>query len=133
MAIVGTSKLQSYQQMEVGTIIRKILRQYDSSNDIIISGGAKGVDTLAVDRAKRLGFSVKIHKPTLEEWKYYKERNLLIANECDHLYCITTPVYKIRCYHHGTPQDHEKTAGCWTMKKALELDKKCNILVISQI
>jgi len=56
-------------------------------------------------------------------------RNLEIANECDKLFCISIPVHDKKCYHHNPSQDHEKTAGCWTLRKASELNKPCRLLV----
>jgi hypothetical protein len=110
--------------------IALVLKRYDVKNDIIISGGAKGVDSLAVEIAEALRFQVIIYHPDKQEWKYFRQRNLRIADECDELHCFTIPVKTEKCYHHDTPMEHEKTAGCWTACKAFEQDKSCQLIVI---
>lgn len=131
IAIVGTTvTLTENEERDIRQFIGLTLHRYNSTKDTIISGGAKGVDTMAIEIAKGQYFKTEIYDATLPEWKYYKERNLLIAKNCDELYCISVPVHKIQCYHHDGLQDHEKTAACWTMKKALELHKVCQLMVI---
>ncbi len=133
VAIVGTSiDLTDNEERDVRQFIAMILKnRYAGNNDIIISGGAKGVDLLAIQVAQGLGFKTKIYNPKKQSWKHFKQRNMKIANDCDELHCISVPVHKKKCYHHEEPQEHEKTAGCWTMKKALEMDKPCQLIVTS--
>jgi hypothetical protein len=56
-----------------------------TSNDTIISGGAKGVDTYAQDYAEYIGCKMIIFypNPIEESPKKYFSRNLKIAQECD--------------------------------------------------
>lgn len=133
VAIVGTSiDLLDGEERDVRQFIAMILKnRYSPSDTIVISGGAKGVDSLAIEVAQGLGFKTKIYHPKLQRWNFYKKRNLQIAKECDELHCLSIPVRKVRCFHHEEPQEHEKTAGCWTMNKALELDKPCQLIVTS--
>lgn len=130
IAIIGTTvNLTENEERDIRQFIGLTLHRYDPKKDVIISGGAKGVDTMAIEIAEGQYFKTEIYNPTLPEWKYYKERNLLISKNCDELYCISVPVHKVKCYHHDTLQDHEKTAACWTMKKALEEKKVCQLMV----
>lgn len=131
IAIVGTSKITDREEQHVRQLCSEILGHYMSPNCVIISGGAEGVDQIALDVAKSLGLRIKEYLPNRRSWEFFKKRNTHIANECDRLYCITTKVKTEKCYHHFTkPQDHQKTAGCWTLKIAKELGKFTKLFVI---
>jgi len=132
VAIVGTSHaLTENEERDIQQLIAGIINDYDEDSDEIISGGAKGVDTMAIELASSRGFLFRTILPESEKWEGgYKERNLKIAKMCDALYCISIPIHDKKCYHHTeikTP--HEKTAGCWTMKEALKLNKECMLLI----
>ena len=108
---------------------------------MIISGGAKGVDKMAIEIAKGLGFQTKEFLPEVYDWTPkgqnigkigYKKRNLQIAEECDKILCFTIPAkhdYE-KCYHHKPKQQHKKTAGCWTVNKVVEMKKPFELWVI---
>lgn len=133
VAIVGTTtNLSEDEQRVMKQEIALVLKKYPI-NTIIISGGAKGVDTIALEIAKDIGFTTQEYKPEKEQWEFYKKRNLQIANDCDELYCFSVCVRKgkVKCYHHNPPQDHQKTAGCWTLEKAAQMIKPCTLVVIS--
>ena len=131
VAIVGTTiPLTENEERDMRQYISLVLKRHSTSDTTVISGGAKGVDTIALEVANGLGFKTKAYCPEKEEWKFYKIRNLEIANECDELHCFSVSVHKTKCYHHNTPQDHEKTAGCWTASKAFESGKSCQLVVI---
>lgn len=133
IAIVGTSHaLTENEERDIQQLIANILNDYDRDSDEIISGGAKGVDIMAIELASSRGFIFHTILPESEKWEGgYKERNLKIAKMCDALYCISIPERskKERCYHHTPPAKHQKTAGCWTMKEALKLNKECMLLI----
>jgi len=129
IAIVGISKPISI--VLIHGVIHKLLNSYDPKKDEVISGGARGVDTFVQKVAESIGFAVSIRSPKSQTWQDFKERNLVIADECDILYCITNKTYSKMCYHHGDiHQDHQKTAGCWTMNKAIELNKPCKLFIV---
>jgi hypothetical protein len=137
VAIVGTTaKLSAEQTDYMRRLIYLTLKDYPKDT-IIISGGAKGVDKIAVEIATDLdlGTNEKDYLPEVNDWNDvdgkigYQTRNLKLATDCDVLYCFTIPWVKTKCYHHSTPQYHEKTAGCWTMKEALKMNKKCHLIV----
>lgn len=132
VAIVGTSiNLTENEERDVRQYIAMMLKSNYLTDDIqVLSGGAKGVDSIAVEVARGLFMKTKVFPPKKNEKFYYFQRNEKIAKECDELYCITIPTRRVKCYHHDPPQDHEKTAGCWTMNKALKLKKQCKLIVI---
>lgn len=58
---------------------------YITPNDIIISGGAEGIDTYAQEYAKKIGCEILIlyPKPKEPSPERYFNRNLEIAKRCD--------------------------------------------------
>ena len=130
LAIVGTSHaMTENEERDVRQFVAMILKDFDPQTTTIVSGGAKGVDNTAQEIALLQGFAVKPIFPMGFGTKANLARNVEIANECDQLFCISIPVHDKECYHHKPPQDHQKTAGCYTMNKALELNKPCRLLV----
>jgi hypothetical protein len=117
------------EERDVRQFVAMILKDYDPLTTTIVSGGAKGVDSTAQEIALLQRFAVKPIFPMGIGTKANLARNLEIAEECDQLFCITIPVHDKKCYHHKPPQDHQKTAGCWTMNKALEMNKPCRLLI----
>ena len=71
VAIVGTRTYPDLEQ--VREYVRKLSRE-----DIIVSGGAKGVDETAEDEARKLGMEV-ISVPA--EWNKYGRRAGLMRND----------------------------------------------------
>jgi len=135
IAIVGTSHVRKEDEKEIEKLIHSIIDGWDFQTTIFISGGAKGVDEMAIRLAKDMGYETSIFHPYSMDWPGYKKRNIRIAKVCDKLYCISTPIHNIPCYHHiqeeVPPLDHEKTAGCWTLNLALKENKPCKLLVTS--
>src|SRR3990167_9416744 len=120
LAIVGTSKkLLPDEETKVKDIIR-----YEISRgiDMVISGGAYGIDWLAVELASKMGIPIREFKPRSQTWPEYRRRNILIAQNCDRLVCLSTKVKRVSCYHCHS-NTHEKTAGCWTMNEARKLNR----------
>lgn len=132
LAIVGSSEVKPSLVIKMRNVIETMLNQFD--NPTVISGGAKGVDTIAVDVAKHMGLKVKEkeYKPKAENWECYKERNQKIANDCDQLYCFATGLVNTKCYHHKKLENHEKTAGCYTLNMAKELDKTTALIIVKE-
>ena len=125
IGIVGSSKARLTPSM--ATTIEGILSRYDKLTTIIVSGGAVGVDRIAVDVAKQLGYEVLEYMPKGIGWQYYKPRNLLIANKCDKVYSIALSLaYNGKKCHHcakvGKDNNHFKTAGCWTAQRCKEYE-----------
>ena len=78
----------------------KVIELVDSlePDTVIVSGGCRGVDTWAVERAKERGLKTEIYKPDLGKHlgrfdiinKYY-ERNKKIAQNSDIMYAFVAP------------------------------------------
>ena len=137
IAIVGTTAhLSKDEEENIREAIASDLKKCPSDS-LIISGGAKGVDKMALDVAKALGFETKEYKPEIDEWtpsngKFgYKKRNLQIAQDCDELFCYSVSARTQKCYHHNSIQNHEKTAGCWTLNKVKEMKKPCQFSLVA--
>lgn len=130
VAIVGTTtNLSENEDRDMRQFIAITLKNLPP-HTTIVSGGAKGVDTIAKEIATGLGLKTEIHNPILSTWSEFKKRNLIIADQCDELFCFTVPTRKTKCFHHNTVQNHEKTAGCWTARKAEQLGKPTKLIVL---
>lgn len=88
IAIVGSRKLIGNQLTR--RIVECIFLLYPM--DILVSGGADGVDSFAESFADLKGIPTEIYEPENERWKPegYQERNIKIGNACDILFSITT-------------------------------------------
>src|SRR3990172_10700393 len=123
VAFVGASEIfTDDEERDVRQFCERTIKTFPS-NVVIISGGAEGVDKIAIEIAKKLGYETQVYSPKKKKWEPptkdgYKARNTQIANECNELFCIAAPYHHVKCYHHEKPQDHEKTAGCFTLNLA---------------
>lgn len=99
IAIVGSSKLTEKQSASVKWLISAIL--FSSwGEEQVVSGGAKGVDSIAEEVANLYGIPVKTFLPDIPKWeghydsflgqylKGFKDRNKQIAEYCDTLIAI---------------------------------------------
>ncbi len=131
IAIVGSSHLSEPEEMDArkysGLVLNQMIKECGKEDLLFISGGAKGVDTIAEEVARELGIGTEILKPAEKNWDAYKVRNIRIAELCDVLYCFPTKIKAVPCYH-CEYKDHEKTAGCWTMNYAKKLKKETHIV-----
>jgi hypothetical protein len=79
------------------SIIEDILKTYNPKEDLLICGGAPGVDTLAKKLAKQKGFEVKVLRA---DWGRYGDdagpiRNSAMINlKPDKVYCLPYPNIK---------------------------------------
>lgn len=129
LAIVGTSSdLTGLEIEEAEQIIFSILQ--DKSPELVISGGANGIDKMALYLARQYGLKTLELLPKTNDWAGFKARNMQIAKECDELICITTQVKNTWCYHHKVDEPHQKTAGCWTLREAKNMGKKTRLIVL---
>lgn len=83
VAVVGSRDLDN---IEARLIILDAYFRLQPS--LVISGGAVGIDRLAVRLAGYLNIPTREYLPTQKGWKRYKERDLIIATECDYLLCL---------------------------------------------
>jgi hypothetical protein len=83
----------------------------------IVSGGASGVDSLAIQIAKDLNIPYKVFEPKTPNWDGFKARNLEIAKYSTKVVSFANKFTTTKCYHCervGKDNNHEKTAGCYT-------------------
>lgn len=90
LAIVGSTFFA--EDKHATAVARNFLVSYIkmAKPDVILSGGAVGIDTLAVEIAKEMGINYGIYLPENKRWEPdgYKKRNIFIAEACDRLICI---------------------------------------------
>lgn len=104
LAIVGSVSLDGNPQ--AAEIIQKVINKYHPT--LVVSGGAPGIDTMAVNAARLKGIPVKEYTPSGQGWSYYKRRNLMIAQNCDRLVRIVA-------------RDSKTYGSGWTRDRAREL------------
>lgn len=106
LAIVGSVSLSGRE--DVYHLIQAVLEGHRP--ELVVSGGAEGVDSMAVEVAEMLGLAWHEFLPERPGWQWYKKRNLQIATECSQL---------LRIVASGT-----KTYGSgWTRDRAAEMGK----------
>jgi len=123
LAFVGASVLPSGSAASVRSVVAGRLASLDSLSVVVVSGGAPGVDSIAVDVAKEMGFETLVFPPKTNDWPGFKARNIQIAQKADNIIVITLPLYeggrKGECYHCnrvGKNNQHQVSGGCWTGK-----------------
>lgn len=111
ICIVGSHILTPAQENDARQIIKEILDNC-KCNDVVISGGAKGVDSIAEEVANEEGLGFVVFKPMIERWDAYRHRNWSMAYACDNLYRIVTKDSKT--YGSGWTRDRAKEMGKFT-------------------
>ncbi len=90
LAIVGSTLFANDQNTidDAMRCVDEVIERY--APDVVISGGADGIDFWAAFSARSRGIEVIEHFPASNRWKPngYQDRNLLIAADCDQLVCI---------------------------------------------
>ena len=114
LAIVGSVLLAGNREAQC--IIEQALDEWRP--DVVISGGAKGIDSMAVAEARKRGIVCVEHLPKTREWATgFAPRNRLIAQDCDAL---------VRIVAQGA-----KTYGSgWTRDRAEEMGKPTQQFVV---
>ncbi|GAA3750369.1 hypothetical protein [Micromonospora maritima] len=119
LAIVGSttfvdlSALAAAEEIIEGVFARR-------RPDLVVSGGAEGIDSLGVALAKKHGIPHREHLPTVRQWNGpggFQERNLLIAGEC-------TRILRIACrwsktYGSGWTTDQAEKQGALAWRVTL--------------
>ena len=112
IAIVGSS----HSGNKGYTQIKNLIKSY-SKDTTIISGGAKGIDTLAIKIANELNYTTKVYFPKSQTWPDFKKRNLEIASIANKIYSFVEPLSTKLCYHcknANKNNNHQVTGGCYT-------------------
>lgn len=123
LAIVGSTRL-------TGDNARNLIRQiiHATQPSLVISGGADGIDSLAVEVAKAYGIDWQEFKPDRKTWrswgdqKGFEERNREIAYHCTAL--IRIAWVGSTTYGSGWTRDRARDQGKPTEEFWLKLDTK---------
>lgn len=86
LALIGTRMVPDAER--VRELVCELLTKHASSDLVVITGGAEGVDRIAEEEARELGVSVVVHRPCQLRHRHvfrtcYAPRNLAIAEDCD--------------------------------------------------
>ena len=136
--IVGSSKATREQAEDM---IKKILSWYIPALDIVVNSNCKGIDMIANEIARELGFKVEIiTQKTLglksnSKGEWFKNQELANNESADmsHIaYSIALPLGTTKqekcshCKKAALPYHHEKTAGC---KTALRCENQTTVVL----
>lgn len=105
LAIVGSVCLEG--NAKAAKIIEDVLNSYEP--DEVVSGGAAGIDTMAIAAAGTRGCKTKVFPPEKKGWHYYRQRNVKIAKDCDALVRIYSS--KTKTYGSGWTADYARRLG----------------------
>ena len=111
LAIVGSSKVHDIPAVE--RLVWGVLQRHAPS--VVVSGGADGVDTIAVKVAEENNIPTVVLRPQLALWDSkngaicYKQRNIMIAMCCDQLVRIASRLSKT--YGSGWTRDQAAKMG----------------------
>jgi hypothetical protein len=109
LAIVGSRSLDGNQ--EALRLVRAVLAAYQARHAtlVVVSGGARGIDRMAAEEARRRGLQVIEHRSSGRSWRHYRERNLRIVADCDELVRIADP--RSRSFGSGWTRDRAREFG----------------------
>lgn len=107
LAIVGST--QPHSPDDALTLIDMAIRWFDP--EVVISGGAEGIDRLAASAAKNWGIRLIEYLPTKRQWAPdgYRDRNIKIAKDCTHLIRIAN--CDSQTYGSGWTADYAERIG----------------------
>lgn len=82
-AVIGSRTFRNFHLMEE-ELLDFVGPDGPAAYEVIISGGAKGADSLAEKFAKKYNIPTKIFLPNFKMYRHpYHHRNRLIAEDCD--------------------------------------------------
>lgn len=119
LAIVGSRELEGNNEAQ--RIIENVLRIVEPGT--VVSGGATGIDTMAVETARKRDIAVFVFKPKNERWEPngYKKRNKKIAETCDALIRIVATTSDT--YGSGWTRDKARDLGKPTLEFKVDPDE----------
>lgn len=83
MIVMMCGSRDGYDETLACDEIKNILMKYDITLDVIIHGGAIGIDSMVEKTAKSMGFSTVVYKPDYYQYKVSAPliRNVLMINK----------------------------------------------------
>ena len=123
LAIVGSTSLAGNAQ--AAAIIEKVLDHF--APDVVVSGGAVGIDSMAESAATARGIECEIHLPTVLVWSApggYRDRNARIADGCDALVRIAASNSKT--YGSGWTRDRARQRGVPCVEYIVNIESALN-------
>lgn len=122
LAIVGSQDLDNAQAANARWLVRIILEFYRENFPRylnVVSGGARGVDTIVAEEAQELEIALFEYRPQVQQWEDrvhgdtvfhgFKHRNLRIIENCDRLIAIRA--ISSRTYGSGWTADEAERQG----------------------
>ena len=131
VAIVGTSKLTCEEEKRISKSLNEIRSIISFLDTEIITGDAKGVDSLVKIYFEKLGYNVKVYEAKEKKWDSengFKDRNIRIAKDADYIFSITTHIKNEKCYHCN--ENHQRTGGCYVLKYGRFIGKKGEVIIV---
>lgn len=110
LAVVGSTAFAHPDAVQLAREL--ILHKYEIYEpQLVVSGGAEGIDSLAEFLAKGMEIPFRPHLPRNRRWAPdgYMERNMLIAQDCSHLFAIRC--HRSRTYGSGWTADYAEELG----------------------
>lgn len=109
LAIVGSTSFARPEAWgEARALVRATIERHRP--EVVVSGGARGVDTIAREEAEAAGVPVVEHLPARQRWgDGYRPRNLRIVEDCTHL--LRVACRESTTYGSGWTADRAEEAG----------------------
>lgn len=110
LVVVGSVNVTDHQKKIAEDIIIGFLVR--NNPEIVISGGALGIDELGIRLAREVMLlETRVHLPENNRWapNGYQARNIKISEDCTHLLCIRTQ--QSTTYGSGWTADHAERSG----------------------
>lgn len=120
LAIVGNTSVGD--ELSARLLIRMSIHWFEP--EVVISGGAPGIDTIAAEEAEMDKIPVLELRPTVQRWTLpggFRDRNIRIAEECTHLVRIANRF--TRTYGSGWTADYAEKLGRKVFRYYLEAPK----------
>jgi hypothetical protein len=112
LAVVGSVSFRNPDITTMAdTLVIGTMTRYRYEIELVVSGGAVGIDTVGETWADVLGLPKRIHLPENRRWKPdgFEKRNLKIVDDCTHLLCVRDKYSKT--YRSGWTADRAQEKG----------------------
>jgi hypothetical protein len=115
LAVVGSVGLAG--NVEAYSTIFYVYHRYCPR--LVVSGAARGIDSMAVEVAKNLGIPYQEFPPAYRAWPAYKARNMQVAQACEGLIRIVSS--RTKTYGSGWTRDYAESLGIPTEQYIIQV------------